>query len=186
MAPALNLQASDFELFGLPEQFAQEASAIDAQWKLLLREAHPDRFAAQGAAAQRVAMQWAVRINEAHKRLKDPLQRAVYLCERWGGAVNAGMNTAMPADFLMQQMQWREDLEEAGDSIDTLDNLLLRTLAARQQRLAQIAACLDDADDQAASDRHQRAVQAAGHVRALMFIERFSSEISQRLAQLDA
>jgi len=184
VAPALNLQASDFELFGLPEQFAQEASAIDAQWKLLLREAHPDRFAAQGAAAQRVAMQWAVRINEAHKRLKDPLQRAVYLCERWGAAVNAEVNTAMPADFLMQQMAWREELEEAGNDIDTLDDLLQRTRTARQQRLTQIAACLDGGDGVA--DSHQRAVQAAGHVRALMFIERFSSEISQRLAQLDA
>ena len=183
MAPALNLQASDFELFGLPEQFAQEASAIDAQWKLLLREAHPDRFAAQGAAAQRVAMQWAVRINEAHKRLKDPLQRAVYLCERWGAAVNAEVNTAMPADFLMQQMAWREELEDAGDHIDTLDDLLQRTGTARQQRLTQIATCLDG---DAATDPRQRAVQAAGHVRALMFIERFSSEISQRLAQLDA
>lgn len=183
MAPALNLQASDFELFGLPEQFAQEASAIDAQWKLLLREAHPDRFAAQGAAAQRVAMQWAVRINEAHKRLKDPLQRAVYLCERWGAAVNAEVNTAMPADFLMQQMAWREELEDAGNDIDILDDLLQRTRTARQQRLTQIATCLDG---DAATDSHQRAVQAAGHVRALMFIERFSSEISQRLAQLDA
>lgn len=183
MAPALNLQASDFELFGLPEQFAQEASAIDAQWKLLLREAHPDRFAAQGAAAQRVAMQWAVRINEAHKRLKDPLQRAVYLCERWGAAVNAEVNTAMPADFLMQQMAWREELEDAGNDIDTLDDLLQRTRTARQQRLTQIAACLDG---DGVADSNQRAVQAAGHVRALMFIERFSSKISQRLAQLDA
>lgn len=183
MTITLNLQASDFELFGLPEQFAQDTAVIDAQWKLLLREAHPDRFAAQGAAAQRVAMQWAVRINEAHQRLKDPLQRAVYLCERWGGAVNAEVNTAMPADFLMQQMAWREELEDAGNDIDTLDDLLQRTRTARQQRLTQIASCLDG---DGVADSHLRAVQAAGHVRALMFIERFSSEISQRLAQLDA
>ncbi len=95
----LNLQSSDFELFGLPEQFAQDAGAIDARWKELQREAHPDRFAAHGGAAQRVAMQWSVRINEAYRRLKDPLQRAAYLCELRGAPINAENNTAMPARF---------------------------------------------------------------------------------------
>ena len=73
----MNLQSTDFELFGLETRFAQDRSAVDARWKDLQREAHPDKFAAQGAAAQRVAMQWSVRINEAYKRLKDPLKRAV-------------------------------------------------------------------------------------------------------------
>jgi molecular chaperone HscB len=75
----VNLQSSDFELFGLAPQFAQDRAAIDARWKDLQREAHPDKFAAQGAAAQRLSMQWSVRINEAYQRLKDPLKRAAYL-----------------------------------------------------------------------------------------------------------
>jgi molecular chaperone HscB len=87
--------------------------ALDARWKELQREAHPDRFAAQGAAAQRVAMQWSVRINEAYQRLKDPLKRAAYLCELHGAPIQAENNTAMPARFLMQQMEWREALDEA-------------------------------------------------------------------------
>ncbi|MCH1990967.1 co-chaperone HscB, partial [Achromobacter xylosoxidans] len=70
----MNLQSDDFELFDLPRRFAQERPAIDTRWKALQREAHPDRFAAQGAAAQRVAMQWSVRINEAYQRLKDPVR----------------------------------------------------------------------------------------------------------------
>lgn len=86
----VNLQSNDFELFGLPPQFAQDRAAVDARWKNLQREAHPDKFSAQGAAAQRVAMQWSVRINEAYQRLKDPLKRAAYLCELHGAAVNAG------------------------------------------------------------------------------------------------
>ena len=85
----MNLQSSDFELFGLPERFAQDRAAIDARWKDLQREAHPDKFAAQGAAAQRVAMQWSVRINEAYQRLKNPLARASYLCELNGAPINA-------------------------------------------------------------------------------------------------
>src|SRR5215217_7964128 len=106
-------------LFGLREQFAQDRAAIDARWKELQREAHPDRFAAQGGAAQRVAMQWSVRINEAYQRLKDPLKRAAYLCELRGAAIDAESNTAMPAVFLVEQLKWREELEEA-DSQEAL------------------------------------------------------------------
>ncbi|MFN5776689.1 MAG: Fe-S protein assembly co-chaperone HscB, partial [Burkholderiaceae bacterium] len=98
------LAADDFTLFELPRRFAQSAADIDTRWKDLLRQAHPDRFAAQGSAAQRVAMQWSVRINEAHQRLKDPLKRAAYLCELQGAPIEAENNTAMPAAFLMQQM----------------------------------------------------------------------------------
>ena len=85
----MNLQSNDFELFGVPQRFAQDRAALDARWKDLQREAHPDKFAAQGAAAQRVAMQWSVRINEAYQRLKDPLKRASYLCELNGAPINA-------------------------------------------------------------------------------------------------
>src|SRR6478672_12191892 len=102
---AMNLNDTDFELFGLPERFAQDRAALDARWKELQREAHPDRFAAQGAAAQRVAMQWSVRINEAYQRLRDPVKRAAYLCTLNGAPIDAEHNTAMPADFLMQQME---------------------------------------------------------------------------------
>ena len=108
----ISLQASDFELFGLPSAFSLDRAQLDLQWKSLQREAHPDRFASEGATAQRIAMQWSVRINEAYNRLKDPLKRAAYLCELNGAAVNAENNTSMPPAFLMQQMEWREALDD--------------------------------------------------------------------------
>ena len=76
----MRLDDNDFVLFGVPERFAQDRARLDERWKQLQREAHPDRHAAQGAAAQRVAMQWSVRINEAYQRLKYPLKRSAYLC----------------------------------------------------------------------------------------------------------
>lgn len=170
----MNLQDDDFELFGLPGRFQQDRAAIDARWKELQREAHPDRFAAQGAAAQRVAMQWSVRINEAYQRLKDPLKRAAYLCELRGAAINAENNTSMPADFLMEQMAWREALDEAQGEHD-LDGLQQQLDAARMARLAAIARLLDDEADAAA---------AAQQVRALMFVERFASDVAARFDQL--
>ena len=107
---SLSIQATDFALFGLPERFALDAAQLDAKWKTLQGAAHPDRFATETAAAQRVAMQWAIRINEAYRRLKDPLARAAYLCALHGADVEAESNTAMPAAFLMQQMDWRDAL----------------------------------------------------------------------------
>lgn len=170
----MNLASGDFELFGLQERFAQDRAAIDARWKDLQREAHPDRFSAQGAAAQRVAMQWSVRINEAYRRLKDPLLRAAYLCELRGSAIDAEDNTAMPAAFLMEQMAWREALDEAGAEAD-LDALEVQLNAARKQTLQRIASLLDEQGD---------AQAAAGEVRALMFIERFDHDVQARFDQL--
>ena len=109
----MNLTDNDFVLFGLPERFALDRNELDARWRKLQASAHPDRFASDGAAAQRVAMQWSVRINEAYRRLREPLSRAAYLCELRGAPIEAHSNTAMPADFLMQQMAWREGLDDA-------------------------------------------------------------------------
>jgi molecular chaperone HscB len=171
----MNLQSNDFELFGLPAQFAQERAAVDARWKDLQREAHPDKFTAQGAAAQRVAMQWSVRINEAYQRLKDPLKRAAYLCELRGAPINAENNTAMPPAFLMQQMEWREALDDAANQAD-FDQLSAQLLKARRHLLQQIEALLDVQGD---------AAQAAQQVRALMFIERFGEDIEARVEKMD-
>jgi molecular chaperone HscB len=170
----LNLQQDDFQLFGLPQRFAQERPDIDRRWKDLQREAHPDKFAAQGAAAQRVALQWSVRINEAYQRLKDPLKRAAYLCELRGAPIEAHSNTAMPPAFLMEQMEWREALDEAAGE-DELDALAQRVQARRREMLAAIEQLLDHDGDAAA---------AARQVRALMFVERFGEDIEARLAQL--
>ena len=128
----MNLQSNDFELFGVPEQFAQDLARIDERWKELQREAHPDRFAAQGAAAQRIAMQWSVRINEAYRRLKDPLARAAYLCELRGAPIEAEKNTAMPAEFLVEQMEWREALDEAAGE-EELEDLSERVASKRRE-----------------------------------------------------
>ena len=170
----MKLTDDDFELFGLPGRFAQDRAAIDARWKELQREAHPDKFAAQGAAAQRVAMQWSVRINEAYQRLKDPLQRAAYLCELRGAPINAENNTAMPAAFLMEQMEWREALDDAADEA-ALDALNAQLEAARRQLLRDIERLLDEAGD---------APAAAQQVRALMFIARFGQDVEARFEQL--
>jgi len=162
------LAVSDFELFGVPAQFAQDRAHLDARWKDLQREAHPDKFASQGTAAQRVAMQWSVRINEAYQRLKDPMRRAAYLCELGGAPIQAENNTAMPAAFLMQHMEWREAMDDATD---------VAALEALFDEVQQCALFIDTAHDLPA---------AAQQVRGLMFIEKFLRDIEARIDQLDA
>ena len=170
----MNLQSTDFELFGLPKQFVQDRTRIDMRWKELQREAHPDKFAAHGPAAQRIAMQWSVRINEAYQRLKDPLKRASYLCELHGAPINAENNTVMPVDFLEQQMLWREALDEAKNS-DDLNKILLESKFFQNAQLLKIEQTLDgEIDFQTASQQ----------VRSLMFIERFANEVATRIDQL--
>lgn len=170
----LSLQSTDFDIFGLAPQFAIDRAALDARWKDLQREAHPDRFATAPAAAQREAMQWSVRINEAYQRLKDPLKRAAYLCELNGAPIRAEDNTAMPPAFLMQQMQWREDLDDA----DTLTDLELTAAEVAAARRAMVEALQHTADVQ------RDFAALAQQVRSLMFVERFASDVDARLDQL--
>ncbi len=170
----MKLDSDDFELFGIPRQHALDRAALDARWRALQAEVHPDRFAAEGAAAQRVAMQWAVRVNEAYQRLKDPLKRAAYLCELAGQPIDAENNTAMPAAFLMQQMEWREALDEAA-GVAQVESLADEVAAHRTAALSRLAAALDEAHDTAA---------AAKQVRELMFVDRFTDDLDQRLEAL--
>jgi molecular chaperone HscB len=170
----MKLGDDDFTLFGLPPRQALDRAALDARWRQLQGEVHPDRFAAEGAAAQRVAMQWSVRVNEAHRRLRDPLARAAYLCEMRGAPIEAENNTAMPTAFLIQQMSWREALDEAGtpEAVQALDD---EVHAVESAWLAELQKLLDEMGD---------AKAAAAKVRALMFVARFRQDVDRRLEAL--
>src|ERR1700712_4870668 len=165
---APGIASTDFALFGLPERYALDTARLDATWKSLQGAAHPDRFTNEPPAAQRVAMQWAIRINEAYRRLKDPLARAAYLCTLHGVDIEAESNTAMPTAFLMQQMEWRDALSEAR-TLEAVDALSDEVTASRNATLKQLHAQIDEA---AAVD--WRAV--AGTVRGLMFVDKFMSD----------
>jgi molecular chaperone HscB len=172
----MRLDDDDFTLFGLPQRFELDGKALDDRWRVLQGEVHPDRNVHQGAAAQRVAMQWAVRVNEAYRRLKDPLARGAYLCELRGTPIDAENNTAMPAEFLHQQLQWREALDDAADSaaVHRIDATVTALEAALQ---AQLREQLDDRRD---------APAAAQIVRELMFVARFHQGIARRLDAIDS
>jgi molecular chaperone HscB len=166
----MNLKQTHFELFGLPQTFSVDPAALDARYRELQREVHPDRFATASEAERRVSMQMATRVNEAYRTLKAPLPRARYLLGLMGADVGAETNTAMPADFLVEQMEWREGLEEAdrlGDacSLVRLDHEVGREMEESYARLAE-------------QFRKGDATAAAATVRKLMFFDRLKEEVT--------
>ena len=166
----MDVSQSYFALFGLPETFALDLAQLERARLAVQSQVHPDRYAAGSERDRRLAMQWAAQANAAYLTLKNPVQRATYLCERRGAPVQADSNTAMPAAFLQQQMEWREaldDLREAPDAAG-LHALQNAVQAQRAERLARIAQALDV--DQAPQT-------AAEQVRALLFLDRFAEEL---------
>ncbi|SHM31332.1 Co-chaperone protein HscB [Duganella sacchari] len=167
-----------FELFHLPQQFAVDADALNSAYRDVQSRVHPDKFVNATDAEKRVAMQWATRANEAYQTLKNPQKRAQYMCELHGVDLQTESNTAMPMAFLMQQMEWREELGDAraardSDALESLDGQLR---AARKQQLAQIEQQINAGDFAA----------AAQGVRALMFLEKFGEEVRFAFEAIEA
>jgi molecular chaperone HscB len=159
-----------FSLFGLAPRFALDLDALEAAYKQVQGTVHPDRFAAASPAERRVAMQWATQANEGHQVLRSPARRAAYLCERNGMPIDAESNTAMPPAFLLQQMEWREALDDAHGDAAALGGLMRGVLQAAAAAERELAAAIDERRDFAA---------AAALVRQLMFIDRFRGEVER-------
>jgi molecular chaperone HscB len=161
---------SHFELFGLDPAYALETEALERSYREIQSRVHPDRFAHAGDAERRASLQWTTRVNEAYRTLKDPVQRAKHLLELYGVDVAFETNTAMPSEFLMQQMELREALEVATDKKDSVRlDALRKDLLREKQKLEQtIAETIDAKKDYAG---------AAGLVRKLQFLDKLDSEI---------
>jgi molecular chaperone HscB len=159
-----------FDLFGLVPAFSIEGEALERSYREIQSKVHPDRFAHAGDAERRASLQWTTRVNEAYRTLKDPVQRARHLLELHGVDAAFETNTAMPPDFLMQQMELRESLEDAVEKKDSsrLDSLRKNLGKERQSLEKAIAEAIDAKKDYAA---------AAGLVRKLQFLDKLDNEI---------
>ena len=171
------MMQNHFDLFQIPQRFDIDQGQLDAAYRDVQGRVHPDRFVGATDTEKRVAMQWATRANEAYQTLKNPLKRARYLVELNGIDLQTESNTAMPMEFLMQQMEWREALGEARAAKDAqaLDELDAQLKRERNERLAKIGRELDDG----------RYEQAAQDVRALMFLDKFGDEVHYAFEALE-
>jgi len=166
----MDFNQNHFDLFGLPMAYALDAGRLDQAYRDIQAEIHPDRFAHAGEAEKRLSMQWTTRVNEAYQTLKKPFERARYLLQLQGIDAMDPKNTVMPADFIMQQMEWREALAEASQAKDmgalqTLEQDLRAHAKAQQAELASLI----DAD----KNYHR----AAESLRKVRFMDKLLEEV---------
>jgi molecular chaperone HscB len=165
----MNLSENHFQIFGVPARFELDLAALEERYRELQREVHPDRFAAASQAEQRVSMQLATRVNEAYLTLKSPLKRAEYLLQLNGVDPEFETNTAMPPEFLVDQMESREELEIAAEAGDW-ERLIALSSKLRLEQDALIG-------------RIERQLEAGGWkeaaatLRQLKFLEKFGEDI---------
>jgi molecular chaperone HscB len=163
-----------FALFGLPPRYTFDPATLDAAYHALQRAVHPDRFAAAGETERRVALQSSARVNEAYQALKDPVGRAQYLLSLHGIDALAETNTALPAEFLLHELERREAVAEAQAASDTRGlEALLRQVHSDADALERVLAVRLEAE--AWQD-------ARDAVRELRFLTKVAGDIEAAIA----
>lgn len=167
-----------FELFDLKPIFNIELEILESNYRKIQSEAHPDRFVTAPAAEKLKSMQLATLANEAYLTLKNPANRAKYLLELQGITAISETNTAMPAEFLMQQMEWRETLEDAttAKNIESLENLLSEIQIEAKSLQSSLVKLLDEEKDY---------TTATDATRKLIFIEKVCADIHKAIEQIE-
>ena len=171
------LQRNYFELLGLPTQFDIDLTLLDKHYRKLQSEVHPDRFVTASANERMQSMQIATQANEAYQILKNSTARARYLLQLNDIETLEESNTAMPADFLMLQMEWREAIDDANDAkdISALDALLIK--------IKQMAKALSQNLSRQFAEK--AFTEASESVRKLSFIDKISADINRAIEQLE-
>ena len=176
----MDFNQDNFALFGLPRRYALDRSELERLYHEVQARVHPDKHAHLGDSERRLAMQWATRVNEAYRTLRQPLSRARYLLALAG--VELEKERHMPAGFLMEQMEWREAVAEAGEAgaVSELENLHRRLRLEMAEQYQRLQTQLDAAPGEDANRR------AADIVRQLMFQEKLLADIEDALAAAEA
>ena len=174
----MDFSQDHFALFGLPRRYSIDLPELEKLYRDVQTRVHPDKHVNLSDAERRLAMQWSTQVNEAYQTLRQPLRRARYLLLLGGIDLGLERNTAMPAEFLMQQMEWREALEEVQHAADypALEELHTRMKQEMAEQYLRLETQLDVAPDSLA---------AAGTVRQMMFQEKLLQEIDEALAAME-
>ncbi len=167
-----------FELFGLKPQFSIDLTMLESNFRAIQSASHPDRFVTCTSAEKLQSMQTATLANEAYLTLKSPALRAAYLLTLQGVNATSETNTKMPHDFLMQQMEWREAMDDAKQAKDVLalENLLAEMQAEAKQLQDNLADLFDTKQNYPA---------ATDDTRKLIFIDKVCADIHKTIDYLD-
>lgn len=148
-----------FETLGVAPVFAVDEKALEERYRELTRLLHPDRHAAAGASARRLALEKTIAVNDAYRVLRDPARRAAYLLSRHGidlGETGAGgAGKYLPPGFLFEVMEIRESFDEARAKKDfsTVEKLASMARSEKQAALEAIASAFEANDFEEAARR---------------------------------
>lgn len=166
-----------FALFDLQPDFRIDLALLGERYRTLARSVHPDRFADADARDQRLALERAAQLNDAYQVLKNAPQRARYLLTLRGLELPLEATVQDP-EFLLQQMQLREELEDLQDSadLDGVASFKCRLKGAQDDLEQQFAACWQVADEREQAERL---------VRRMQFLDKLMREVRQLEERLD-
>ena len=167
-----------FALFGLPARYRFDPAELDAAYRKLQTEVHPDRFAAAGDDERRLALQSSSRVNEAYRALRSPLERAHYLLLLRGIDALAETDTALPPEFLEQQLECRESMAEAVARRDA------GALTALQKSVENAAAELEQSLAEQL-DLPEIPAEAQVGLRKLKFLSKVAADIAAAIAEIE-
>jgi len=164
-----------FTLLQLPEAFVIDLETLHQNYQSIQKDIHPDRFATFDDEAKLESIKKTAQVNDAYQTLKSPIRRAEYLLQLKGINIHDEKYTAVPQDFLMQQMEWREELET-----HKLDKVALEKLAQDIQKnkndmMNQLPSFFDD------KNHLNDAIRVT---RELNFIEKIEQHINDALIEI--
>ncbi len=178
MTHSFDAAKNHFQLFGLAPSFKLDTAQLEISFRALQAQVHPDKSAHLPDSQQRLAMQRSTLVNEAYQTLKSPIKRARYLLSLHGVDTQEETNTAMPVDFLIAQMEWREAVAEAQRlrNVAALEQLETRMKTDARELETLLAVKMDVEHDYEV---------AAQLVRKLRFMEKLAEEISSAYDEID-
>lgn len=164
-----------FELFAIPVDYNVDLATVNKNYLELQRAVHPDRHANASSRDKLLAVQNTAEINDALQTLKHPVKRAEYMLSELGVDIRAEQQTLQDPQFLMQQMELREELEELTTSADP-DAAIAQFEQQIKQLDSQYSAQLAE---QLASNDEQQWQLAADNIRKLKFVYKLRDELER-------
>jgi molecular chaperone HscB len=165
-----------FELYNLPEQFAIDLIKLKEHYQTLQKLTHPDRFATASEQQKRLYLTKNSQVNDAYSVLKSPVTRGEHLLIVRGVELPSEQDTVGDVEFLMEQMEWRESLEDASteEALEKLVTDNFDVLVAQEKVICELLSPNRDEDNQA----------AAQELAKMKFMLKLANEIETKLDRI--
>lgn len=173
-----------FETLGVEPRFDIDLQAVEENRRALARKLHPDKHVGASAAERRLALNHSIDVNDAVRVLKDPIKRAEALFRRAGIEIGEVKEPSPSPAALMEMMEAREELADAGRARDLAKvRALGESARPRSERaLAKLTTAFAPGADLAREKLLEEALPALGELR---YAKRFLDEVSGLEEALD-